>query len=147
MCSLDWTAVSAIATTIGTFIVGWYTFETQKLRVIGQRQLDVLIASVQPYFVIKLEPLTDLTSPMVLTIHNYGGPARNITTHSEMIQIEIQSEVFPQGSHQHWKVRPKLQTEWVYSMKFDFDLRYQDQHGISQKKIFYRIDDLVSEKP
>lgn len=147
MCSiiLNWTAISALSTVVGTAIVAWYTFETHKLRLLGQRQLEVMSAAVQPHFIFKIEPILDLKSPLTLTVHNHGGPARNIFPNADPLEFEIQSSLLAQGSHQHWKLTPKDKTKDIYSMDFDFCIRFEDQHGITQNWFYRRREDLVTQ--
>jgi len=157
MCSLDWSALSAIATTIGTGIVGWYTWETQKLRRISQtqvsvaqQQLDALIAGVQPHFLFEFPQnyfMTD-NKTLTLTVTNSGGQARNVKAISSEVVVEIPSSVLDTGQgslHQHWNfsAAPGSSIDAVHS-SFGFRIEFEDQHGTVRSQVLERKDDRIT---
>lgn len=148
MCNIltevNWTAVSAISTVAGTIIVAWYSWETHKLRKLTQSQFDAMSAAVQTHFMITVEPLIDLKSPLRLTIHNHGGPARIIVASSDLVLVETQSSLVLPGSHQHWSITSKTDTNWGHSMDFDYAIYFEDQHGVSHERRYRKSGDSVT---
>jgi hypothetical protein len=73
MSSIDWPAVGAIATAITCAVVVWYTVETQKLRRLSERQIELL---VRPFVVARF-------NDGKLYVKNIGkGSAFNVTVES-----------------------------------------------------------------
>lgn len=157
MCdSVNWTALSAIATTAGTFIVGWYTWETHKLRQLSQTQVEVaqkqlqsLVAAIQPHFIFEFPHnyiMTD-AKELSLTVTNAGGQARNVRAISTQVAVTIPTSVLDTGQgsrHQHWKFASTNASIDPVHSEFRFDLEFEDEHGVTRKQSFRRKDDLIA---
>ena len=72
MC-INWSAVSALATVATGAVVWWYTCETQKLRRLSERQLEL---QVRPFVIVR-------QANGMLAVVNIGqGPAFNVAVQS-----------------------------------------------------------------
>lgn len=143
---INWTAVSAISTAIGTIVVAWYTWETHGLRSLSQSQLDVsqkqldaLGASIQPHFLFEFG-LTNDPNSLTLTVRNSGGEARHLKVTSNDITCEIPKTNLSNlsGEHQHWKFTAQRESLKIKVDEFRFEVSYEDQHGLKKLQKFKR---------
>lgn len=126
---MEWTAVSAVSTLIGTAVVCWYTWETHKLRSLTYEQVKILKAGAQPRFFMESIERGDVNGLFSLTVYNFGGQARNIKVTSGALDVLISHPFLERGSHQHWKVMQKNNPNSLNLSEFDILVEYEDQFG------------------
>lgn len=133
---VNWTAVSAITTVIGTGVVAWYTYETQQLRLLTKKQVDTLSAGVQPHFQFESLKYYCEHKKYNLTVYNYGGQARDLAVTSSDVSIKNVHGFLDSKSHQHWDIFDKGGQSIMHPQRFSLTINYIDQYGAAQNKVF-----------